>query len=137
MRRTDKPGTSFAERIKALQAESYALFLAMRHPGTPPIAKVVAGAVLAYLFSPIDLIPDFIPVIGHLDDLILIPLGIALAVRLVPKPIMAECRLKAQGVLVQKRNWKAGVVVIVVWVLCAAVLMWWGFHWMRKPASSG
>ena len=80
-------------RARALKRESYALYLAVRDPRTPWYARAVAGAVVAYAFSPFDLIPDFIPVIGLLDDVILVPLGIALALKLIPTAVMADCTL--------------------------------------------
>jgi chromate transporter len=83
------------DRARALKRETYALYLAVRDPRTPWYARAVAAAVVAYALSPLDLIPDFIPVIGYLDDLILVPLGIALALRLIPEPVMRECRERA------------------------------------------
>lgn len=89
-----------------LKRETFALYLAARHPGTPWHAKLFVAAVAAYAFSPIDLIPDFIPILGYVDDLILIPLGIMLAVKLVPPAVLAECRARAQVVMA---NGKPGV----------------------------
>src|SRR5260370_36821422 len=82
-------------RARLLKRESYAMYLAVRDPRTPWYARAVAGVVLAYALSPFDLIPDFIPVIGLLDDLILVPLGFALALKLIPAPIIVDCRLQA------------------------------------------
>ena len=79
-------------RRRQLQAEVYALYLAYRDPRVPWYAKAVAACVVGYALSPIDLIPDFIPVLGYLDDLVLIPLGIALALRMIPPAVMDECR---------------------------------------------
>ncbi len=86
-------------RARRLMAEAVALHLAARHSDTPWFAKVVAASVAAYALSPIDIIPDFIPIIGYLDDLILVPAGIALAVRLVPALVLAECRARAAEAL--------------------------------------
>ena len=83
------------DRAKKLKTEIHALLIAYRDPRTPWIAKAWVLLVIAYALSPIDLIPDFIPVLGYLDDLILLPLGIALALRLIPADIMAEAREKA------------------------------------------
>ena len=83
-------------RAKQLKAETYALFLASRHPKTPWYAKFLATGILAYALSPIDLIPDFIPILGYLDDFILIPLGIALAIKMIPPEVLEECRGKAK-----------------------------------------
>src|SRR5882672_11040723 len=82
-------------QARKLKTEVYALFLAARHPGTPWYAKLYLAAIVAYALSPIDLIPDFIPVLGLLDEIILLPFAIVLAVRLVPEPVMSECRLRA------------------------------------------
>lgn len=84
-------------RARQLISESHALYLAYRDPRTPWYAKAWLALVLGYLASPIDLIPDFIPVIGHLDDLLLVPAGLALAVKMIPKEVMEECRKKATG----------------------------------------
>jgi len=110
---------------RALKSEVVALHLATRDPRTPRLAKFVALAVVVYALSPIDLIPDFIPVLGLLDDLVLVPLGILWAIRLVPPPLMAECRAAAatQGRLPGSRLGAAGVVTL--WVLGAAAVAWW------------
>ena len=100
-----------------------ALWLAARDPRVPWLAKAVAACVAAYALSPIDLIPDFIPVIGYLDDLLLVPLGILLAVRLVPPDLMAEFRAAAMGR--RKPVSRAGAVVIVsIWLACTAIAGW-------------
>ena len=84
------------QRARQLQSETFALYLAARDPRTPWYAKLLVAGIIAYAFSPIDLIPDFVPILGYLDDLILIPLGIALAIRMVPHAVLAECRARAQ-----------------------------------------
>src|SRR3982074_1501778 len=84
-------------RARELKRETYVLYLAVKDPRTPWYAKAVAGAVVAYALSPIDLIPDFIPVIGYLDDLIVVPLGIALVIKLVPASVMVDCRDRARA----------------------------------------
>lgn len=86
---------SLKQRARELKREAHALYLAARHPQTPWYAKVLAAGIAAYALSPIDLIPDFVPILGYLDDLILIPAGIALAVRLIPESVLAECRQAA------------------------------------------
>jgi len=83
------------ERARRLKADTYTLYLAARDPRTPLLAKVIAAGVVAYAFSPIDLIPDFIPIVGYLDDLVLVPLGIAVAIKLVPPAVLAESREQA------------------------------------------
>ncbi len=86
---------TWQEKARALKQEIYALYLAYRDPRTPLAARIVTACVVAYAFSPIDLIPDFVPVLGYLDDLILVPLGIALALRLIPPEVMSDCRARA------------------------------------------
>jgi uncharacterized membrane protein YkvA (DUF1232 family) len=84
------------QRARHLKAETFALYLAARDPRTPWYAKLLVAGIVAYAFSPIDLIPDFVPVLGYLDDLVLIPMGITLAIKLVPHSVLAECRAQAQ-----------------------------------------
>jgi uncharacterized membrane protein YkvA (DUF1232 family) len=110
---------------KKLKLQTYTLYYAYKDPMTPWYAKVLSAAVVAYAFSPIDLIPDFVPMLGYLDDLILIPLGIALAVKLIPKEIMIRCRQQAKERIDSKRpvNWIAGGIIIAIWIMvfCAVV----------------
>jgi uncharacterized membrane protein YkvA (DUF1232 family) len=110
-------------RAQELQAEVHALLIAFRDPRTPWYAKGLIALVAAYALSPIDLIPDFIPVFGALDDLILIPAGIALAVRMIPPPVMADSRKTAQQMGVSgKRMGIAGAGIIVfIWILAIIV----------------
>ncbi len=123
------------EKLKAyarhLKAEILALYLAARDPRTPWYAKLFMAGVVAYAMSPIDLIPDFVPVLGYLDDLILIPLGVALAIRMTPPDVLTECRAKArtspptrQG-MPKKRNWIAGAIIIAIWVVLAILMVMW------------
>jgi uncharacterized membrane protein YkvA (DUF1232 family) len=103
-----------------------ALWKLMHHPDTPRAPKIVALLVLLYALSPIDLIPDFIPVLGQLDELILLPLGVALAVRLTP-PALWQARLaeaEAAGGRAPKLFWGA-VLIVVIWMLCAGLFGWW------------
>jgi uncharacterized membrane protein YkvA (DUF1232 family) len=108
-----------------LKAEIYALYLAYRDPRTPWYARVFAACVVGYAFSPIDLIPDPIPVLGYLDDLILVPLGIALAIKMIPSPVLAECRQQAQALMQEGKsvNRVAAVVIVAIWLLLAAVVI--------------
>lgn len=112
---------------RQLKRETFALYLAARHPGTPWHAKLFVAAVAAYAFSPIDLIPDFIPVLGYLDDLILIPLGIMLAVKLVPPDVLAECRARAQEIMANGKPVSriASAVIVVIWLALAALCIRW------------
>jgi uncharacterized membrane protein YkvA (DUF1232 family) len=106
-----------------LKQETYALYLAYRDPRTPWYAKLLAGAVVAYAFSPIDLIPDPIPVLGYLDDLVLVPLGIALAIRAIPAPVLADCRQQAANSLAEGKpvNRIAAAAIILIWLVLAAL----------------
>ncbi len=115
------------KRARHLKAETSALYFAMRDPRTPWYAKLIVGCIVAYAFSPIDLIPDFIPVLGYLDDFILIPMGIALAIKLIPHAVLAECRVRARET---KQNGKpvsriAGAVIIAIWIVLAITCIMW------------
>ena len=88
---------NWAERAQRLKTELYALYLAARHPQTPWYAKLAVAGCVAYAVTPVDLVPDFFPVLGLVDDLIFVPLAIAVAVRFVPAPVLAECRGRAEG----------------------------------------
>jgi uncharacterized membrane protein YkvA (DUF1232 family) len=117
------------DRIKlwarALKRDAYAVYLAARDPDTPWYVKALAVVVAAYAFSPIDLIPDFIPVLGYLDDLILVPLGIWLVVSLIPEGAMAEYRAQASEVMQRPHDNKAAAIVIIaIWMFGAALLCW-------------
>ena len=112
--------------VGSLEKNTYALFLASKDPRVPALAKLIIGLVVAYALSPIDLIPDFIPVIGYVDDLLLLPLGIWLAIRLIPQPVWKECQvLAAKRTLDMPHNRKAAVVIIVIWVLAIAGFTFW------------
>ena len=114
---------TWKRRARALKADTYALYLACRDPRVPWYARLLAACIVAYAFSPIDLIPDFIPVLGYLDDLILIPLGIALLLCMIPPPVMAECREQARAALAEGRptSWVAAGIIIAIWLLLAAL----------------
>lgn len=114
-------------RARQLKTEVLALYLAYRDPRVSWYARIFAALVVGYALSPIDLIPDFIPVLGYLDDLILVPLGIWLAIKMIPRPVMDECRVQAQVLVAQKRpqSWVAAGVVVVIWLLLAAMTVTW------------
>jgi uncharacterized membrane protein YkvA (DUF1232 family) len=114
------------KRATALKREAYALYIAARDPRVPWYAKAFMGLVLAHTFSPIDLIPDFIPVLGYLDDLIVTPLGIALALRMIPAQVMIDARQEAEGLLRQgKPISRAGaIMVIAIWLIIIAAVAW-------------
>jgi len=110
---------SWKVKSDELKKEVYALYLAYHHPRTPWYAKVLAALIIGYALSPIDFIPDFIPVLGYLDDLIIIPAGIALLIKIIPKDILEECRAKSQSDLLSKKpkNWIAAFIIILIWLL--------------------
>lgn len=101
----------------------HALYFAYRDPRVPWYGRVFAACVVAYAFSPLDLIPDPIPVLGHLDDVVLIPLGVALALRMIPPEVMADSRAKARAAAQAGRptNWVAAGVIVAIWILLAAL----------------
>lgn len=111
------------QRANGLKVEVYALYLAYRDPRVPWVARIFAACVVGYAFSPIDLIPDFIPVIGYLDDLVLIPLGIKIALSMIPENVMGESREKAQEIIRQGKpvNRVAAVVIVSIWLSLAAL----------------
>ena len=118
--------TALRQRARALKVETLALYLVARDPRVPWYARLFVAAVVAYALSPIDLIPDFVPVLGYLDDLILVPLGLALAVRMVPPDVLEECRARAREELASNRPRSRGAMVAIVgvWVLCAVLVVW-------------
>ena len=109
------------QRARELKRESIALYFAFRDKRTPWYAKILAALVLAYAFSPIDLIPDFIPALGYLDDLIIVPAGIALTLKLIPPEVMDEARLTASAKSPERRvGWIGAGIIILIWLLIAA-----------------
>jgi uncharacterized membrane protein YkvA (DUF1232 family) len=118
-----KAAEKWKQRARRLKIETYAICLAYKDPRVPWYARVFAACVVGYAFSPIDLVPDPIPILGYVDDLILIPLGIMLALKMIPQSVMSECREKAQTLIEQGKptNWIAAGVIITIWVLLAAL----------------
>ncbi len=117
---------------KQLKTQVFVLYLACRDERTPWFAKLFAVCVVAYAFSPIDLIPDFVPILGYLDELILLPLGVLLALTMVPDAVVRECRDKAEERMKKgkPKNWAAAVIIVLVWLIVlgwAAVLAY--RHW--------
>ena len=121
-------------RASALKRDTLALWIAYRDPRTPWYAKAFSAVVVAYAVSPIDLIPDFVPVLGYLDDLILIPAGIALALKLVPVEVMAEAHAKAdeQSASGKPTNWVAAAVIILLWLVMLFLLGRWLIPLFKK-----
>lgn len=118
---------------RSCKREVRALGLALRHPGTPWYAKAWLGLVVAYAFSPIDLVPDFVPVLGYLDDLILLPVGIWIALRLIPEDVLAQCRQQADQDIQNGHSigWVGLAMVILVWVAASALTLWLVSPWLR------
>ena len=112
-------------RVGQLRVETYAFYLAYKDPRIPWYAKVFTACVVGYAFSPIDLIPDFIPVFGYLDDLLIIPLGIAVARRMIPGPVLDECRERARVSLDQNKPkyWVTAGFIIAVWLLMIVLII--------------
>ena len=115
------------DRLRGLHHEVRVVGMALVHPGTPRLAKLVALAVVAYAVSPIDLIPDPIPLLGQLDDLILVPLGAALVLRLIPSDVRAECRARASDAVETRSWWRVvGVLMVgIAWLLVLVALGRW------------
>ncbi len=112
---------AWRQRAHQLKIEISAVYLAYKDPRVPWYARIFAACVVAYAFSPIDLIPDPIPVLGYLDDLVLIPLGIALALKMIPPEVMAECREKAIQAEGKPTHWAAAAVIITIWIALAGL----------------
>jgi uncharacterized membrane protein YkvA (DUF1232 family) len=109
---------------RMLLRDVHAVYLAAYDPRVPWYAKILAATVAGYALSPIDLIPDFIPVLGYADDLIIVPLGIWLAVSLIPQEVMAEYRIKADEAAQRPRNTIAAIAIVAIWVVSLAALGW-------------
>ncbi len=110
------PDTSFKEKVRNLKTEVHALYLASKDPRVPWYAKVIMALTIGYAISPIDLIPDFIPVLGQLDDLIIVPAGIALAIKMIPKNVMEEYRQKARNEPINTRTkWVVALIIMSIW----------------------
>jgi uncharacterized membrane protein YkvA (DUF1232 family) len=116
---------TWQERARNLKRDVVAMAMALRDPRVPWYAKAVGACVVAYALSPIDLIPDFVPVLGLLDDLVLVPLGLLLVLRLIPADILAEHRVTAATIVERPVSRAGAAAVIAVWVLAAALLAAW------------
>ncbi len=104
---------------KSLKRQIFILYYACKDERVPWYAKVFTACIVAYAFSPVDLIPDFIPILGYLDDVILLPLGIMFALKMIPKGVLSDCEVKAEE-LMQKgkpRNWVGGSIIILIWIV--------------------
>jgi uncharacterized membrane protein YkvA (DUF1232 family) len=121
------------DRAKTLRHEIHALYLCSRHPGTPVLAKLLAAIIIAYALSPIDLIPDFVPVLGYLDDLLLIPAGIALLIKLIPNEVLNECRERVRENPAGKKmkSWMGAAMIVCVWIITLFLFFWLIFRLAR------
>lgn len=114
---------------RTIKRDVHAIYLAARDSRVPWYAKALGIAVAAYALSPIDLIPDFIPVLGYADDLIIVPLGILLIVKLIPAPVLAEYRAVAANAAARPVSIAAAVAIGAIWVIAAALMAWAGYRW--------
>jgi len=129
---------TWRERVRNLKRDVVAIALAVRDPRVPWYAKAVGACVVAYALSPIDLIPDFVPVLGYLDDLVLVPLGLLLVLRLIPADVLAEHRVAASAIAERPVSRAGAFAVIVVWLAAALLLaIWLGAPSLPSPACGG
>jgi uncharacterized membrane protein YkvA (DUF1232 family) len=118
-------GKSWREQARRLKQDVVAIALATRDPRVPWYAKALGACVIAYALSPIDLIPDFVPVVGYLDDLVLVPLGLLLMLRLIPAPVMAEHRAAAAELAQRPVSYAGAAAIIVIWLAVLALAAYW------------
>jgi uncharacterized membrane protein YkvA (DUF1232 family) len=117
---------------RTIKRDTHAIYLAARDPRVPWYAKVLAFAVAGYALSPIDLIPDFIPVVGYLDDIIVVPLGIALVVKLIPPDVMSEHRRLAAAAQDRPISRTAAILIAIVWAICIVSVLWVFYRWLVR-----
>ena len=113
------------DKARKLKGQTYTLYLAYRHPATPWYAKIFAAVVVGYAFSPIDLIPDFIPVLGYLDDILLVPLGITLALKMIPEEALISAREQAARDLENPspHSWFIAIIIVMIWLVLLIMLV--------------
>lgn len=118
---------SLKQLARTLKKETWAIYLVSKDSRVPWYARFLAAAVVAYAFSPIDLIPDVVPILGYLDDLILVPAGIWLVLKMIPPEVLAECREQAATAVAQEKpiNWVAGGIIVAIWVLLGVLAVFW------------
>jgi uncharacterized membrane protein YkvA (DUF1232 family) len=115
---------------RAMKRDVHAVYLASRDPRVPWPAKMLAICIAAYALSPIDLIPDFIPVLGYLDDAILLPLGVLLVVRMIPADVMAEHRAAAEIAAAKPQSFAGAAAIVAIWIALAAGASWLVYRWL-------
>ena len=117
------------DRARAIKRDAVALWFAARHPETPWVPKAICVFVVAYALSPIDLIPDFIPVLGYVDDALLLPALIWLVVRLIPQPIVDDCRARAEAWMQaggdRPKSYFGAVLIVAIWICLGTAVAWW------------
>ncbi len=121
----------------SLKRDTYALYLAARDPRVPPFAKFIIAIIVAYILSPIDLIPDFIPLIGYLDDLLILPLGIALVIRMIPKEVWQACQQQASDKLTMQTPYRTQIVIFIllIWLIALTYIGFICWQWYNgEPA---
>ncbi|MDK2935700.1 MAG: hypothetical protein PWQ06_2546 [Anaerophaga sp.] len=113
------------ERARKLKTDIPAVFIAMKKKETPIAAKIIAGITVAYALSPIDLIPDFIPILGYLDDIILLPALAALTIRIIPPEVFAECRKEAEGLWIngKPKKWYYALPIVLLWLIILCLIV--------------
>lgn len=123
--------TSLQKWARAIKRDTLAVYLAARDRRTPWYARAIAAIVVAYALSPIDLIPDFIPVLGYLDDLVLVPLGMWMTMRLVPNDVMEDCRVRAEAMAERPVSMIAAFAIVCIWLAAAALFAWLAYQAVR------
>ena len=115
------------ERAKKLKTDIPAVFIALKHPKTPWYAKVMAALTVAYALSPIDLVPDFVPVLGYLDDVLILPAMVVLTVKFIPKEVYRECQIQAEGIWAdgKPKRWYYAIPIAIIWLLLIGLIAWW------------
>lgn len=115
------------ERAKKLKTDIPAVFIALKHPKTPWYAKVMAALTVAYALSPIDLVPDFVPVLGYLDDVLILPAMVVLTVKFIPKEVYRECQIQAEGIWSdgKPKRWYYAIPIAIIWLLLIGLIAWW------------
>src|SRR5688500_8815670 len=127
---------SLRQKARALKGECHALYFAARDPRTPWYVKVFAAGIAAYALSPIDLIPDFIPVLGILDDLVLLPLAIIVVLKLIPAEVMAESRVRAAQAAARPASRSVTAVIVLIWIAALAVTAWLAYRFFGADGAA-
>lgn len=129
--------STFKVWARAIKRDAHAMYLAARDPRVPWYAKALAFCVAGYALSPIDLIPDFIPILGYLDDLVIVPLGILAVVKLIPPEIMAEHRATASLAAQRPVSRTAAVLIVLLWAASIIFTVWLAYHYLAHRISNG